>query len=350
MSMYVNRISKCREDVIVQIPHFVLVCLHDSHIMSIYDFTRPPMSTGTGSRLIMEPTLADVLDRLLSVESLSERRRRELASDVRSFCRIVELPAGQVVASTAVLRQLAQRGNRTAKRISHGRWCNILSGLRRATHLTGIRQSKFGLLPPPADVWQELLTLIASDRQRIVFLRFARYSSAMGIFPDQVNDAIIRQFRQALEEEALSDPVRKIASLCRAWNRAAQSLPSWPQQRLTAPAQPRRYGVPWSVFPVSLRLEIADYLAQSLAPDPLDEDAPEPVRASTIVFRRQILRELASARVNRGTPPADIQRIGDLVRPDALKDALRFFIDRAGNDFPRRIMARAILVSSCISQ
>jgi integrase len=58
------------------------------------------------------------------------------------------------------------------------------------------------------------------------------------------------------------------------------------------------------------------------------------------------LHDLAAARVTRGTPPAEIRGLGDLVRPDALKDALRFFLERAGNELRSHVMAKAILARS----
>jgi integrase len=293
-----------------------------------------------------QPTLADVIDILPTITDLPERARKELASHVRSFCRLVDVPPNRVTASTPVLRELALRRSQAAKPVSHRRWSNILSGLRTALHLTGILQIKFRLFPRPADGWRELLTLIPCEKRRIVFLRFARYCTAMAIIPGHVDDAVIGQFRNSLEEEALTDPRRKIVGLCRAWNKAAGSLPGWPRQHLTVPHEARTYGVPWLEFPMTLLSEVEHYLTQSLAPDPLDPDAPPPVRISTIVTRRQLLRDLASARVNRGTPVVEIRGLADLVRPEALRDALYFFIARYDNKLPRRIMAMAILARS----
>jgi hypothetical protein len=161
---------------------------------------------------------------LFNAVSKSSKSALKLVSDLRSFCKIVELPANRVIASTPVLRQLAQRAKRAPKPISHQRWCNILSSLRKALDLTGIQQTKFRLLPKPADAWQELLSLIACNKRRIVFLRFARYCTAMGIIPEEVDDAIIHRYQRALDEEAYSDSLPKIASLCRAWNQCAASL------------------------------------------------------------------------------------------------------------------------------
>jgi hypothetical protein len=298
------------------------------------------------NRQIAHSTLADVLDKLPMATNLSERRRKELASDVRSFCRIAELPVDRVIASTPILRQLVVRARPTAKRISRARRSNILSGLRKALHVTGIRQTSLGRLSRPAHVWEELLNLRTSEKRRIVFSRFARYCTELAIIPEKVDDAIIGQYLQALDNEAFSDPAAKITRLCRAWNKAAGSIASWPQHRLTVPNRTLRYSLPWSAYPKSLRAQVECYLAQCRSPDPLDPYALAPVKPSTVVTREKILRELAAARVVRGTPAAKIGDLGDLIRPAALLDSLRFFIDRAGNTVPRRVLHKAILARS----
>jgi hypothetical protein len=160
------------------------------------------------------------------------------------FCRIVELPANQVHADASHLRPLLRRVSPAAKAISRARWFNILSGLRRALQLTGTLQATLRLLPRPGQVWEELLILIPQAKRRIMFIRFARYCTELTIAPEQVDDATIRQFRCVLEQEALTDPVSKIAQLCRAWNKAAVSIPAWPQQHLTVPSRVVRYALP----------------------------------------------------------------------------------------------------------
>lgn len=310
---------------------------------TLTDFTRTSQGDSP-QRQPVQPTLADVLARLPNA-NLSERRRREVASDVRSFCRIVELPANQVLATATDLRPLLQRVSPAAKTISRARWFNILSGLRRALQLTGALQSTLRLLPRPGPVWEELLILISIAKRRIVFIRFARYCTELTITPEQVDDAIIRQFRFALEQEAFTDPDSKIAQLCRAWNKAAASIPAWPQQHLTVPSRLIRYTLPWSAYPESLRCEVEQHLARCLAPDPLDPDAPAPLRASTIVTRRKLLRQLAAARVNRGTPPGEIRSLADIVRPAQLRDALTFFLEREGCKLAT-LMNRAVVARS----
>jgi hypothetical protein len=99
--------------------------------------------------------------------------------------------------------------------------------------------------------------------------------------------------------------------------------------------------LPWSSYPASLQSEVERYLAQSLTPDPLDPDAPAPVRPTTVQNRRQMLRQLSAARVRRGTPALEIRGLGDLVTPAALQDALRFFVDRAANLALREALSSA---------
>jgi hypothetical protein len=76
------------------------------------------------------------------VRNLSERRREELASEVRSFCRIFELPVDHVIASTPVLaigsaREPGRKTNLTWSLVQYS------LGLRTALDPTGILQTKF---------------------------------------------------------------------------------------------------------------------------------------------------------------------------------------------------------------
>ena len=51
--------------------------------------------------------------------------------------------------------------------------------------------------------------------------------------------------------------------------------------------------------------------------------------------------QLASALVHRGRDPGELQGLADLVRPENLREALRFFLERAGDRSTRQIHALA---------
>ena len=44
------------------------------------------------------------------------------------------------------------------------------------------------------------------------------------------------------------------------WNQAVVSIPSWPRQLLSVPDFRKRYILPWSEFPESLKAELDAYL------------------------------------------------------------------------------------------
>jgi integrase len=92
----------------------------------------------------------------------------------------------------------------------------------------------------------------------------------------------------------------------------------------------RRYALPWSAFPDSLRHDVKAMAQAAVSPDPLSTEVRRPLRQATVKGRMRACQALASALVHRGRAPETIRSISDLVRIDAAKDALRFFLDRNG--------------------
>jgi hypothetical protein len=69
----------------------------------------------------------------------------------------------------------------------------------------------------------------------------------------------------------------------------------------------------------------------------MEDMAHRPVRLATRRLREEQLRAFASALVQRGRDPATICGLADLVSLDAVKDGLRFFVDRRGGASTRTI-------------
>ncbi|MFQ5792432.1 MAG: hypothetical protein ACE5JI_18335, partial [Acidobacteriota bacterium] len=174
--------------------------------------------------------------------------------------------------------------------------------------------------------------------------RFGRFCSACRIAPRDVDNAVLQRYGEHLEATQLHrDPPRSIAILVRAWNKRSEKDSAWPRNRLTAPNRSRKYALDWSELPAPLKEDVRAFHERSLNPDPFSSEVWHPVRPSTIAQRDGLIRRLAAALVAKGVPTEDLRSLADMVRPDRLKDGLRFFLERADNKPTSQVEAVANL-------
>lgn len=249
----------------------------------------------------------------------------------------VDAVAEQLGTSTKTVRRWIASGALhihrlgTAAGMSKERWRNIRSLVRTAladrgaTTGSGCGEARVPLSPE----WDALFQLLADSMSRFRLSRFIRFCSNQGISPEAVDDATFNRFRDTLDATDLKNSPRQVArSACQFWNKAADTIPGWPQHHVTVPNYTRFYAVSWSRFPTSLTAEIDAWLARLAGTDPLDELPFRPLRESSIATRRKQLHEYASALVHAGHPPDSLRSMADLVEVDRVKDALRFIINR----------------------
>jgi integrase len=318
--------------------------------------TEPSSRQATPDPLADPPpaTLATVLERLAGLPGLPARVRNDLASAVRSFCRAVGKDPASLAAHPPTLRYHAQRVVPARIGVSWGRWRNIVAGVNRALDLTHCRVTVRQLDRQLSGRWKDLLSCFPTSLESTAFNRLARYSSSLGVDPSQVDDALIGRFLDELDQESLmKDPGRTVAAVCRAWNKARLCLPGWPQTRLSMPSKSRSYALSWPDFPASLHHEVLAYHRRSLEPDPVDPESPRPVRPTTVRLRNGQLLRLATAEVKRGIPIGDLKGLADLVKPERLREGLRFWIPPVTNgpvdpDRPvtKQVEAMALLARS----
>jgi len=145
-----------------------------------------------------------------------------------------------------------------------------------------------------------------------------------------------RQFAAYLTDEAMLIEAEKVVRITRAaWNRAVETVPGWPQQRL-APVPPKRtpYWLRDDQLPASLREQITGYLTSLGQPDPFLGPSRRALAPGTVDQHRIVCITLASALVGSGIPVDQLTSLAVLVQPDNLERGLRFLYGRAGD--PRR--------------
>jgi hypothetical protein len=210
--------------------------------------------------------------------------------------------------------------------------------VKRALRVAGVTVSGKSYLGPLTPVWADLSECIPDSYSRECLRRFLRFLSAMGIAPNDVDDAAVEAFRLALIREGITDkPYTATQSAVRLWNRMIERVPGWPQRRLTPLRRGEFYTVIWSSVRPELVEQVDTYLALLGGADPTDDRAPpRRLKKRSLAKRRYELLQFMSALHHKGVPLAELHSLEDLCKPEYLKLALRFFCDRHrkkhGND------------------
>jgi integrase len=159
-----------------------------------------------------------------------------------------------------------------------------------------------------------------------------RFGQSMGWVPKEVGDEQVEIFQAYLQHEAMIDKVDDVVRATRrTWNRAADTIPGWPQRRLSPPTLKREpYWVPRDQLPPSLQGELAAYLHRLGNPDPFLGQSSRMLSAGTVEQYAAALTAIASALVRSGVPVDHLCSIASLVRPRRVEIALKYLYERAG--------------------
>jgi hypothetical protein len=287
------------------------------------------VSTESPSRSSV-PTFSDLIEAINQRADLPLRRRQDLTSALRGFCRIQHRDPGEIsVEPTKVRRELAHMSPR-ATGLKPGSLRNLRSLVGKALLMTGIttlpRRSRY----PLSSDWKALVAAVDDRHRRYSLSRFARHMSERGVEPTDVDDEVMDGYRQELVSKSLvtrSKQVGREAVL--AWNLMRSTPPGQHLRELTVPSSRPRYSLPADAFPPTFGTDLESYLAQ-LEGDDLFGETPAPASPDTISARRKSILALASALVEAGRDPQSICSLADLVQPEAAKAALKVVWKRLG--------------------
>ena len=276
-------------------------------------------------------TLAEVLDRVATLDQLPRQRRHDLMSAVRQVARLLGGLPADVPANPEALKRGLKLLSPAAADMTKSRWRNVRALLIAALELTGAKIFRRGCRTELAPSWLALTKCVDDRYERFRLSRFFSYASANGIEPDQVDDQTVANFDESLSRNSLLErQTQVVRDLCLAWNRCSGSIEGWPAARLTVPNRRRDYALPPSTYPASFGADVDAYLAHLAGGDLFDATGRGPASPATLRDVRLRLFQLAAALVHSGRAPETIQSLADLVAPDALKAALNFFWHRNG--------------------
>jgi integrase len=272
---------------------------------------------------INRPTLADVDAALENNRALSPTRRRDLRSAVRRVARLMGAEPAQVPLELGAISQRFARpipivGARKPKTL-----VNLRSDFMAAVRASGIRP-----LPPArhplSSQWQKLLSAASSTRVQIGLLRFARWCSSNDIEPEQVTDAALSNFMEAVHQSTLHRrPNALHRNVALIWNAIAQKS-GFSLQPLSVPSFRAARRIDWSILPNSFRNELDRYLDWCSCDNPFAANArSRPLAPQTINLQRNHIHAAVTALIDSGILPKTITSLRNLVTIDNFKRILR---------------------------
>jgi integrase len=272
------------------------------------------------------PSLATVLD-ALETAAPDQRRRGEMASALRTVCRVLGYSPHELPADTALLGRLIRKAMPAAAGVSRSRWANARSLLLAALKRSGLAIMPGRRLHPLSPAWAALAATLQDGR---MLSRLMRWASAEGIDPEHLDQAAMERFGAALMQDSFHQNPRDCwRRTVVAWNEAVVQVPGWPQQQFSPPPGPERYVLALEAFPASFQADAQGWLDQLAGKAGLDIGPVKPLRPATIDKWRFALRQLGSALMASGRAIATITRLEDLV--EAADTILHFYLERAGN-------------------
>jgi integrase len=275
-------------------------------------------------------TLAGVVAALERDDKLSATRHRDLVSAVNRVAILLgDKPAAIALDMAAISARLAAV-NPVAVGITAKRLANIRSDFLAAVKAAGLMPVKIKSWgkSPLSPGWLDLSARLSGRRAHIGLSRFARYASARGLAPAEINDEVIADLIAAVRAQSLHPrPAglhRKVALI---WNEAAGD-PALGLRRVTVPSYRAPKRIDWTRFPKSFRQDVDAHLSWCGVCDPFAADArPRPLAPRSLRLRRDQIHAAVTALVESGIKPSAIRSLAGLVSPDQFQRILRRRLD-----------------------
>jgi integrase len=290
----------------------------------------PHMSMKNASRVSLS-TLQEVIDALALRDDLTDQRRLDLRSSLRTFARVLGKSPDQVPADIGVLN--SQITGMTAQMVglSAPRWANVRSGLTTALSLTGAKVIAGKRRGPLAPEWEVLLDQVEGAYERARLSRFMSWCTTEGIAPADVGQGDVDRFVLALAKESLVERPKAVhRDLALAWGRCRATVDGWPDVEIAVPDHSRAYALAESDFADAFVQDVDAYLHHLAVVDPFEDTPRQAMAPTTLRDTRLRIYQLASALAQSGRDPKTITGLSDLVAPDAAKAALRVQHQRNG--------------------
>ena len=264
-------------------------------------------------------TLADVLVSLAQETSLSATRLRDLQSAVKRVAELLGQEPGAIPLDLPAISTKLTSVNPIAVGVSAKTLANVRSGFLTAVKDSGLKTVQRSAKTPLSPAWDGLMAQLSGKRAHLGLSRFARYASAKGIEPKEVNDAAIEGFINAVREGSLhrkpNDLHRQVTLI---WNEEAKlsGLQSVTVASFRAPIK----RVDWTQLTPCFQQDVEQHLDWCSGADVFAADArPRALAPRTLKLRRNQIHAAVTALVESGVKPSAILSLADLVSPRKLQ-------------------------------
>jgi integrase len=183
---------------------------------------------------------------------------------------------------------------------------------------------------PMSPAFAALFDKVKDRYERSFLRRLLCFASSLGLNPDDVDEAVLAGFAEAIVAAGVDRPKQVVRDAARTWNRMAKTIEGWPAIRLRLTDSRGWVALPMSAFPKSFPDDSEAFLNRSEGLGLFDERGLRKLSESTKVDRGHKLRQLATRLVEAGRSPASIKGLADLVEREAARLILEHLWDEMG--------------------
>jgi hypothetical protein len=266
---------------------------------------------------------------------LTATRRRDLASGVRRIAGLLGNEPEAIPVDMAAISARLAAVNPVTVGITRKRFANIRSDFLAAVKAAGLVRANVKLTGKSvlSPAWVDLFAQLSGRRAHIGLSRLARFASARGLAPRDIDDAVIDGLMTTVREQSLCPrPTVLHRQLTQIWNEAARD-PALELRRVTVPPYRAPKRIDWRLLSDAFRQDVDAHLAWCSVCDPFAADAR--IRAlapRSLRLRRDQIHAAVTALVESGIKLSAIRSLADLVSPEHFKRILRRRLDSVGGD------------------
>lgn len=267
-------------------------------------------------------TIADLIAVVSARKGISQGKRADLRCCLHRFADLCGSSAADLPADPVQIRALCHEHVDHCLHIKPSRAQAIRSALGTALQICGIGEGRRPRGRRFSRDYRHLLSQLQSPWDRYPLRRFLRYCSDRRVPPLRIDEQTFGAFKVHVDRRTLVEDPTRVATLTRrAWNRAARTVPGWPQV-FFEDERPR--GAQIRLAP-SFTSELARYVKfmEGKGPSPGGQTRVEPYRASTIRHRAQLVAQFGKILAQKHRQPVSLADLVDPTNAATILNTLR---------------------------